>query len=145
MGILRRVAGLTRLGMSGIVISRRALVYSVCFSRLRSRSCDGWGMCCECVQKGRLSNCSLHIRPSKVQGTAKMNLVQIYERSLFQTPFVFCRSSDSGTGSGTLEALSDASASFCRSSDSGTGSGTLEALSDASASADPKRRSGDGR
>ncbi|VDP14245.1 unnamed protein product [Soboliphyme baturini] len=48
------------------------------------------------------------------QGTVKINLVQIYGRNLFQTPAIFCRSSDSGTGSGTLEGLSDSSASATR-------------------------------
>ncbi|VDO82661.1 unnamed protein product [Soboliphyme baturini] len=33
---------------SGIVTFGRALEYSLCFSRLRSHSCDGLGMCCEC-------------------------------------------------------------------------------------------------
>ncbi|VDO95195.1 unnamed protein product [Soboliphyme baturini] len=35
-------------------------------------------------------------------------------RKLLQTPALFCRSSDSGKGSGTLEALSDACASATR-------------------------------
>ncbi|VDO96835.1 unnamed protein product [Soboliphyme baturini] len=46
---------------------------------------------------------------TKAWGTAKINLVQIYRRGLRQTPVVFCRSSD--TGSGTLETLSDVSTS----------------------------------
>ncbi|VDP12242.1 unnamed protein product, partial [Soboliphyme baturini] len=38
----------------------------------------------------------------------------MYGRSLFQTPVLFCRSSDSDTGSGTLKAVSEASASATR-------------------------------
>ncbi|VDP47730.1 unnamed protein product [Soboliphyme baturini] len=44
MGFLRRVAGLTRLDMVRN-ISGRTLEYSLCFSRLRSHSCDGLGFC----------------------------------------------------------------------------------------------------
>ncbi|VDP02267.1 unnamed protein product [Soboliphyme baturini] len=50
---------------SGIVSSRRALEYSFCLSKLRSHSCDGSGMCCKCLQKGRLNNCCLEIRPAE--------------------------------------------------------------------------------
>ncbi|VDP15877.1 unnamed protein product [Soboliphyme baturini] len=53
---------------SGIVTSGRALEYNLSLSRLRSHSCDGLGMCCECFQKGRLSNSFLQIRPAEGPG-----------------------------------------------------------------------------
>ncbi|VDP19109.1 unnamed protein product [Soboliphyme baturini] len=51
---------------SGILISGRALEYSLCFSRLRSYSYDDLGMCCEGVEKGGRTNCLLRNRPAEI-------------------------------------------------------------------------------
>ncbi|VDP41658.1 unnamed protein product [Soboliphyme baturini] len=46
----------------------------------------------------------------KAHGTAQFILVKIYRWSLFHTPVIFWQNSESGAGSVSLEALSDASA-----------------------------------
>ncbi|VDP12985.1 unnamed protein product [Soboliphyme baturini] len=99
---------------SGILASGRALEYSLCFSRLKSHSCDDLAVVANASRKGGYAIVPCKSDRQQAQRTAKINLVQTYGRSLFQTPFVFCRSSDSDTESGTLEALPDVSASATR-------------------------------
>ncbi|VDO97820.1 unnamed protein product [Soboliphyme baturini] len=63
MGFLSRIST-----YPGIQTSEISLAYIRCFSRLRSHSWDGLGMCCECLQKGRLSKCVFPNRPTEGTG-----------------------------------------------------------------------------
>ncbi|VDP31117.1 unnamed protein product [Soboliphyme baturini] len=60
----------------GILTSVKALMCSRCFFRLRSHSCDGMAVYCECLQKGRRNNYFLPSRPEECPACFSLSLMK---------------------------------------------------------------------